>query len=301
LPGAPKLLDVVPRPISEISGGKRHVPKIVFTSRSRTSFLRYSKPQSPYLSRVLRQKDDTRVKRFEIAERMLGEIEEGRREDDWDDILEEEVGVEAEGEWNRAVAGVRGGTLKKYSQDAERGNKLALKMMEVVEKERELADRERKERKHAELEEKWKTKREKWMREGKEVRDIIKKPFATHTEQQWEGSQRDSEAHQNRETFEESKPNFPRFSRENDVGRHLPKNQSKLTWKKSVGTSSERDHKTRDSKDDRILTKHDYKSNHLYKSHRGSWRKLLQVGNDIDSGKAAGGIPTTERPNGKSD
>ncbi|EPE28965.1 hypothetical protein GLAREA_00123 [Glarea lozoyensis ATCC 20868] len=176
-PGAPKLLDVVPRPLSEIKGGIRSVPKMVFTSRHRTSFLRYSKPQSPYLSRVIRQKDDTRVKRFETAERLFFESEEGKLENVWNHNLSAELGVKYDMGWDSVPATVRRRVIGRDLRDVEDARELAGRMMDVAEREMELAEQERKVRRHEKLERKWALKKERWEREGREVHDVVKEPF----------------------------------------------------------------------------------------------------------------------------
>jgi hypothetical protein len=177
-PGAPKLLDVVPRPLTEISSGRRNVPRMAFTAHGRMSFLRYSKPQSPYLSRVLRQKDDARVKRFDDTERLGVEVEEGRQEDEWNSNLSRELGLDADKGWANVAQGVRQSLLRVDASEASKSNRLALRMMDIAEKEQELADIERKQRRHANLDAKWRVKKEMW--DGREVRktftSLVKDP-----------------------------------------------------------------------------------------------------------------------------
>jgi hypothetical protein len=89
------------------------------------------------------------------------EVEEGRQENQWEEILEEELGVDADLGWDKAPQTVRNSLIQREKLDFKEGHNLALRQMAVVTRERELADRERKERRHAKLEEKWRVKTEK--------------------------------------------------------------------------------------------------------------------------------------------
>src|ERR1700709_1700282 len=60
-PGAPKVLDIRPLPREKLTA-KRRVP--ILTHASGVPFLRFKKPQSPFLSRVLRNKLEQKHKLF---------------------------------------------------------------------------------------------------------------------------------------------------------------------------------------------------------------------------------------------
>ncbi len=67
-PGVPRLLDVVPRPSSAIKGEVRKVPNLVVANG--LPYLRYSKPQSDYVSRVMRNKLELRHKRLDLLDEL---------------------------------------------------------------------------------------------------------------------------------------------------------------------------------------------------------------------------------------
>ncbi|CZR61042.1 uncharacterized protein PAC_10938 [Phialocephala subalpina] len=85
-PGAPKLVDIRPLPKEKLTG-RRHVPKLVGV-HSVFPFLRFKKPQSPYLSRILRNKVKKKHLRYERIDEMDELVAMGELEDGWDKILE---------------------------------------------------------------------------------------------------------------------------------------------------------------------------------------------------------------------
>lgn len=95
-PGAPKILDSRPLALKDISSGRRHVPSLVLTSCG-FPFLRFKKTQSPYLSRVIRDRVLQKQRMLDQTA-LLEETEEiGKTEDSWE--------VTVLGEIDRSVKG----------------------------------------------------------------------------------------------------------------------------------------------------------------------------------------------------
>ncbi|KAH6678679.1 hypothetical protein B0J14DRAFT_697650, partial [Halenospora varia] len=72
-PGAPKIIDIRPLPQSALGGkGRRLIPKFVTTGSSQNdgiAFIRFKRPQSAYLSRVVRQKMEAKERRWAAKDR----------------------------------------------------------------------------------------------------------------------------------------------------------------------------------------------------------------------------------------
>ncbi|POS84645.1 hypothetical protein EPUL_003055, partial [Erysiphe pulchra] len=90
LPGVPRVVDTRPLPLEKILSRRRHVPSLVLTSGG-FPFLRFKKSQSPYLSRVIRDKVNQKQKMLDQSS-FLEETEElGKTEDTWDNIVLSEI------------------------------------------------------------------------------------------------------------------------------------------------------------------------------------------------------------------
>jgi hypothetical protein len=210
-PGAPKALDIRPLPKDKLTG-RRRVP--ILTQATWLPFLRFKRPQSPYLSRVIRNKLQQKQRRFDIIEkcelaaevgeaeagwerevkgRVVGEFEKsawggiGSREAGMRWWMEEGEGTEFGGgvgarRWNSANSngnriGNNGGgnrseseveeqaqgisvwaiearkarraVLNMVFEEQDRAKEMGAKMLEIVEREREMWESERRERKGA--------------------------------------------------------------------------------------------------------------------------------------------------------
>lgn len=93
-PGARKVLEVRPRPLSELRGGRRHLPTLTATSRGVT-FLRFKKLQSPFLSRVLRDRINQRQRWLEAEDRLKQDAVWAIKEDEWDQEMEKALALSA--------------------------------------------------------------------------------------------------------------------------------------------------------------------------------------------------------------
>lgn len=171
-PDAPKVLDVRPLPLEKLSG-RRHVP--ILTAASGFPFLRFKKPQSPFLSRVLRNKMKQKHNQFEKILELEGEEEniaawedkwestvlkqlerEGRAGEEW---VDEEQWGSPDG-WRRELRIARAGIWKKMDDEGEKAKEMAAKMMEIMDKERELYEAERSKMRHEKKVEKRRKKEE---------------------------------------------------------------------------------------------------------------------------------------------
>ncbi|KAH0562162.1 hypothetical protein GP486_003136 [Trichoglossum hirsutum] len=155
-PGAPYpgATPVLSRPYRNISG-RRHVP-ILVTCSAGISFLRFKKPQSPYLSRVIRTKIKWRQKMTDLKERLQDEVNHAIGEDRWDEILRRQHHVgqhqRREPTWTACYEKSLEDHTNAMRRFTWRNNRIASRMREIVDRERELAEVERKERKRAKAE-----------------------------------------------------------------------------------------------------------------------------------------------------
>lgn len=114
LPGAPRVIDIRPLALEKISSGRRHVPSLVLTSGG-FPFLRFKKSQSPYLSRIIRDKVNQKQKMLDNSN-FLEETEDlGKTEDTWENIVLSEI--------DRSVKGgiVEGGVDCWWTEDWGKG------------------------------------------------------------------------------------------------------------------------------------------------------------------------------------
>lgn len=110
-----------------------------------------------------------------MVEAMQVELENVKYEEEWEglvmDVAEEEGKVKATeeeiwGSWRDAVTGSEWETKRKLTRLMGGSERVAVRMMGIVEKERGLAEKERRQRRHRRKEEKWKLKKERWDAEG---------------------------------------------------------------------------------------------------------------------------------------
>lgn len=125
-------------------------------------FMRFKKPQSPFLSRVLRDKVRQKNKRFFTLAELEYALDDARSEDDWDVIVSQarrgyrstrsqgRVGFTklptAEPAWKEAVEGAMRYLQWQLKVADEKRTALSQKMYEIIEKEKELAKKEKLER-----------------------------------------------------------------------------------------------------------------------------------------------------------
>ncbi|PMD64374.1 uncharacterized protein K444DRAFT_304788 [Hyaloscypha bicolor E] len=87
-PGAPKVLDTRPLPKEQLSG-RRKVPTL--TAANWLPFLRFKRPQSRYLGRVLRDKLEQKIRRWGAVEECDAMMEVGESEGVWEGKIARQV------------------------------------------------------------------------------------------------------------------------------------------------------------------------------------------------------------------
>jgi hypothetical protein len=168
------VLGTRPLPQEKLKEGKRRrIP--VLTKATLVPFLRFKKPQSPFLSRVLRDKIRGKQRRFdrmgEVGERgLLGEREEEwegivgkqfsgrherveRGERDWAEVWNEGKVVEGgkngkteEERWGAREKAHKNEIMGSVIRDARTSRLIGDRMLEIVDREKELRAKEDKER-----------------------------------------------------------------------------------------------------------------------------------------------------------
>ena len=107
--------------------------------------LRFKKPQSPFLSRVIRDHQTQRERRFDLLYALEHQFVLARSEDDWDSILLEECGIPMvtcakEKTWAIAVEQAHADVSAKLYDRQEKNLDVARRMFAVVEEEKALAE-----------------------------------------------------------------------------------------------------------------------------------------------------------------
>jgi len=135
-PGASKTLG---RPFTSLSG-RRRVPKIV--NANRVPLLRLKKPQSPFVSRIIRDTIDTRERRITLANQLDEQLPMAMDEDEWDKILFDQFGLEDDLSWSHELrlAIEKNGTLQTAA--TQKRIDLAARVHSIVQQEKALANEE---------------------------------------------------------------------------------------------------------------------------------------------------------------
>jgi hypothetical protein len=137
-PGAAKMLDVRPRPLDQLKG-QRHVPKLV--GAQGWPFLRFKKPQSPFLSRVIRDKTKQKQKRVDALNLIDEQVHWAEQEQAWDGML----GLDRDGQsWERDMVRARSYVRSSLRESEEQARSLTARMLEIVDEETRMANEEQK-------------------------------------------------------------------------------------------------------------------------------------------------------------
>lgn len=115
--------------------------------------LRIKKPQSPFLSRVIRDKIKQRQKRITKTEDVEELVRWAQAEDTWETEIEgvaaaegKEVGMRGQEGWKQTVKNELQRLTMTHGAGLEKARKIALKMGKIVDQERELLAKEKGER-----------------------------------------------------------------------------------------------------------------------------------------------------------
>lgn len=141
-----------PHPLRELSG-KRHVP--VLFSASKIPVLRIKKPQPPNLSGFIKHRIQQRQRRHDRRHWLEEQVEFAQYEDLWDEILEKEIGAETrrvrrmEPTWAEEFQIAKNEVEFKIRDEGRKNAAMAVKMQEIVDRERAMFEKERAARKEA--------------------------------------------------------------------------------------------------------------------------------------------------------
>ena len=150
-PGATPVLE---RPFLNLSG-PRHIPRLV--SANGIPFLRITKPQPDYLTRVLRNKIKQREKCLQTMQRLTETTSLAEEENRWDDLVVELAATEGVREhteligsttssWTAAIETSIAELASRRSQFQWKNRQMATKMTEIIDQEKALAEREERKR-----------------------------------------------------------------------------------------------------------------------------------------------------------
>ncbi|KAL8720957.1 MAG: hypothetical protein Q9181_007811 [Wetmoreana brouardii] len=145
-PSAKRVLEGLPPPSP---GQRRRIPTMV--NANHIPFLRFKKPQSPFLSHMIRKKTDEREKRVDRTQALQKMLILAEDEDQWDQILCENNGVVSDDNGARWASATREAFLDVKSVHAMNTSKRmhgARRMFEIVQEEGRMAEKERLERRN---------------------------------------------------------------------------------------------------------------------------------------------------------
>ncbi|KAL8802424.1 MAG: hypothetical protein Q9182_003847, partial [Xanthomendoza sp. 2 TL-2023] len=142
-PDAPPVLDGLPPPPP---GRRRRVPNMV--NANHIPFLRFKKPQSPFLSHMIRKKTDERNKRIMRMQQFDEILPFAKEEDEWDRILEHMHGLSSsnnkdETQWVTATQEAVARVNRAHRNNTVKRHKMAVRMFKIVQEEEQLAEQER--------------------------------------------------------------------------------------------------------------------------------------------------------------
>ncbi|KAI9816390.1 MAG: hypothetical protein M1832_005057 [Thelocarpon impressellum] len=137
----PNATPVLARPHLQISG-RRHVPTLVSTNS--LPFLRFKKPQSPFLTRIIRNKLEQKEKRYHLLYDLQAQLALAKSEDVWDEVVP--LGYEGvrrgQNTWAWHVREAICLVEDRLEEEEERRKRLARRLQWIVELEEVLAQKE---------------------------------------------------------------------------------------------------------------------------------------------------------------
>ncbi|KAL8949654.1 MAG: hypothetical protein Q9222_004255 [Ikaeria aurantiellina] len=143
-PEAKRVLDGLPPPAP---GKTRKVPTLV--NANHIPFLRFKKPQSPFLSHMIRKKTIEREKRIDKMQALQQWLSWAEDEDQWESFLEKTNGISNDDDgtqWASAIRESLSHVKRVHSRNTVKRMHTARRMFEVLEEQKKLADQERLER-----------------------------------------------------------------------------------------------------------------------------------------------------------
>ncbi|CAL8583841.1 hypothetical protein XPA_009457 [Xanthoria parietina] len=143
-PAAKPVLDGLPPPLP---GHRRRVPTMI--NANHIPFLRFKKPQSPFLSHMIRKKTEEREKRIARTQRLEKLLPLAEDEDRWDDIVRKIHGISSKDDgttWAWATEEALMHVRRVHKDNTMRRMHIAQRMFDIMDGERKLAEREKLER-----------------------------------------------------------------------------------------------------------------------------------------------------------
>ena len=150
----PSATPVLERPYASVTG-RRRIP--IFVSANKIPFLRFKKPQSPFLSRLINDKIKQRQKLRDRLERTGDLLEVAKAEDAWDRSIAHEHGIshDLESLWVDEIKITEKSTTATLINEKMKNSVLAAKMIEIVDREKELVMEEREARRRSNMQDRW--------------------------------------------------------------------------------------------------------------------------------------------------
>lgn len=153
------------------------MPIMAFSDNGNIPFLRFKKPQSTYLGRVLRDKLKSKNHRQDLTERCKEDVALGWTEFEWETIVCDELEREGkfwddldwgtnERSWVAEAYEVLAATGRVTVEERGQREKTYERMVEVINKETVLWEEERRQERHEKREAKWVLKKERWEKEA---------------------------------------------------------------------------------------------------------------------------------------
>lgn len=149
---------ILQRPREEVTG-KRHIP--AWTRAHGIPFLRIKKPQPPALSGYISSRVKRRQRWIDLRVKLYNTIVPlGEAEDEWDDIIDQESdgkgvidrgtgAIERQTSWAQIYRDAAIGCTLKFQEEGRGSALLSQEMLEVVNRERDLAKKEQRRAKKA--------------------------------------------------------------------------------------------------------------------------------------------------------
>ncbi|KAL8719359.1 MAG: hypothetical protein Q9225_003616 [Loekoesia sp. 1 TL-2023] len=138
------VLDGLPLPPP---GKLRRVPTLV--NANHIPFLRFKKPQSPFLSYMIRKKNGERQKRLDRIHTLEDMLLFAEDEDQWDKILRETNRIFSGDEglrWTSAISEALTNVKKVHQTNIVKRMRIAQRMFNILQEQKNLAEQERSER-----------------------------------------------------------------------------------------------------------------------------------------------------------
>ncbi|KAL8653956.1 MAG: hypothetical protein Q9226_003626 [Calogaya cf. arnoldii] len=140
-PAAKRVLDGLPPPLP---GHRRRVPTMI--NANHIPFLRFKKPQSPFLSHMIRKKTEEREKRLTRTMKLEDLVPVAEDEDRWDYVVRRTNGISSKDNgttWASATYEALSHVKRVRRDNTLKRMDMARRMFDIMEGERKLAEQER--------------------------------------------------------------------------------------------------------------------------------------------------------------